>query len=183
MSKPKTPKVPQYNPADIIAADARANRTNLSTPFGQANWSNNGGQWSQDIQLSPEMQQVLNRVFSQAGQGMGEFSSGGIQGTAYQRPAEDMGNHMVGRKQQMQNMDYRPPQGQGMARGGQFFGGAPLAQGRFAPSSTLSSPNNEQSARDAAALYQDLIPKPPEFDPMRYRNAYRDLFGSTLFNG
>lgn len=166
------PSYAQYNPVDIINADAQANRTDTNTPFGSSSWTNNGGKWTQNVSLSPELQQVFQGALGMAGQSPAQFSSQGLAGTPFQRPTEDMGNHMVGRKQQAQNMNYAPPQGQGLSSQGQFsgYGG-------------MSSPDNAQSARDAAALFGEFVPKPDAYDPMKFAGVYDQLFGGRLYKG
>lgn len=184
MGSPKTPKVPTYNPADIANVDAAFNRVNQQTPFGTNSWRLQDGQWWQDQHLSPEMQAIWGRVQGLADNKMPHFNSRGAEGTPWGGRLEQTGGHLQNRKQQAQSMDYAPPQGQGLS---QAYGGPLAAQGpgqrHFQPSSSLSSPNNQQSARDAAALYGDLVPHPGQFDPMKFSGVYDQMFGSRIYGG
>lgn len=55
-----SPKPPQVDQEGLIQAQADANRFNQYTPFGSSTWTQgSGGQWSNDVQLNPMVQQQL----------------------------------------------------------------------------------------------------------------------------
>lgn len=70
MGKNSAPSVPDYTAAanqqstasqGIINAQTQANRPNVSTPWGNMSWTNNGnGQWSGNESLNPAEQQSLS---------------------------------------------------------------------------------------------------------------------------
>lgn len=63
----KTPKAP--DPQMLIDAQTRANRVNQVGPYGSSTYSTGpDGQATQTSELSPQMQEVANRVFAQAAQ-------------------------------------------------------------------------------------------------------------------
>jgi len=69
MGKKSTPPSPDYSALatqqaaaskELVAQQTAANRVNANTPWGSQTWQQNGDQWTQNINLSPEQQAALD---------------------------------------------------------------------------------------------------------------------------
>ncbi len=61
--------IPKLDPQKMIQENARLNRVNTSGPFGSQTYTTGpDGQVSYQTQLSPQMQTVIDRAFTMAGQ-------------------------------------------------------------------------------------------------------------------
>lgn len=147
-----------------MQAEAGMNRYGFNNPFGGRSWE--GG--NQSINLSPEMQGVFDQLFASFGE-PNQFSSTGIAGSRFEDPANQAMGSQQAQKQRVRGMNHEP----GM--GGHFQAATPLQPGQ-----TAQGVDNNASAQDAAALYQSLVPKPEDFDPMRFQGVYEDMFGGRL---
>ena len=70
MGKKSTPKPPDYEAAaertsegniELVNAQTTANRPDQYTPWGSSTWEQNGDQWTQNVELSPEQQRSLDQ--------------------------------------------------------------------------------------------------------------------------
>lgn len=69
------------DPVAAIEAQARANRVNLSSPFGGQRYSQGpDGQWTAESYLSPELQALVDGLIGKAGQGPQQFQIPGMDG-------------------------------------------------------------------------------------------------------
>lgn len=83
-SKNSKPDSPNYGAA--AEATAAANRTDINTPYGGLNYSQNpDGRWSANVSLSPEQQNLLNQ------QNRTSANLAGLQDTATSRVGQTMG--------------------------------------------------------------------------------------------
>lgn len=181
MSKPSTPRPASAQDLagqarQIAQTEAEFNRYDNSNPFGGRRW--NGGR--QEQYLSPEMQGVFSQMFEGLNRQPGRFESSGIQGSPFAGPAQQMAGNTQAQKGRAQGMNSQPNYGGyfqpgASLPGAQFRQGQPLTQGQ-----TAHGVDNSQSAREIAELYGDLIPKPEEFDPLRFQGVYEQLFGGRL---
>lgn len=62
MGKPKPKDIDVPDPRDIMRTEAEYNRVNTSGPFGEVSWDGN----TQRTELSPQMQQLQDRMFGLA---------------------------------------------------------------------------------------------------------------------
>lgn len=94
MSK-KSPQLPDYatpNPMDIIDKEAEVNRYDVSNPYGSSSWSQDPatGRYSQDVELSPEIQGIFDQQLSRtmAGSNKNPFE-------AFSSMTGDTGNNIM----------------------------------------------------------------------------------------
>lgn len=151
----------------LMQAEADINRYGYNSPFGSRSWQ--GG--TQSINLSPEMQGVFDQLFASFGQEPQYFESGGLMDSPFAGPAQQAAGSQQAQKQRVRGMNHEP----GM--GGHFQAATPLQPGQ-----TAHGVDNAASAREAAALYQELVPMPEQYDPMRYQGVYEQMFGGRLGN-
>jgi len=123
MGKKSTPPPPDYEAAAeataksgkaMIDAQTVANRPDQYTPWGNTTWENNGDNWTQTINLSPEQQEALDnqmtlqRQRSEMAQGMfdrvGQELGGPMDWSQFPEYQTDLGTGMEARQQAIDEM-------------------------------------------------------------------------------
>lgn len=187
MSAPKTPEAYQYD--DISGAHDKENRVNVGNQFGSNSWGYEDGRWSLNSYVDPKWQGVFDRTLSFSESKVPHFGGAGIKGSQWEGPANQMAGNYQNNKQQIQGAPaYRQFENAGMRdfggvtpmqfREGSFQGGQGPGVGSF-----QQAGSNEASARSNADLFKELVPHPGEFDPMKYKGAYDEMFGSRIYGG
>lgn len=91
--KPSTPA--PFDAQGAIQQDLQASRPNLSTPYGDLVWSQDDkGNWTSSINLTPESQALMDKLFSNAGSGLGTPVNTTQTGTDPRYAATGMNNQL-----------------------------------------------------------------------------------------